>query len=198
MGAKNCPETPRQKLIAMMYLVLTALLALNVSVDILNAFVIVNESMEETNKIFSDKVEANYSAFERALAENETKARPDYDKAKQVKAWADELVAYIQNVKWEVIAKTEGISLEDAKTRSIRAVKKKDNYDIPTHYFIGDSPDGSKGKARELKEKIITFKTNILSVLPEDKHEQVQIGLNVEGDFTDLNNKVKNWEMATF
>lgn len=198
MGAKNCPETPRQKLIAMMYLVLTALLALNVSVDILNAFVIVNESMEETNKIFSDKVEANYSAFERALAENETKARPDYDKAKKVKSWADELVAYIHDLKWEVISKTEGVSLEVAKTKTIRDIKKKDNYDIPTHFFIGDSPDGSKGKARELKNKIIEFKENILSVLPDDKHDQVQIGLNVEGDFTDLNNKVKNWEMATF
>ena len=35
-GAKNCPETPRQKMIAMMYLVLTAMLALNVSADISN------------------------------------------------------------------------------------------------------------------------------------------------------------------
>ena len=37
-GAKNCPETPRQKMIAMMYLVLTAMLALNVSADILKGF----------------------------------------------------------------------------------------------------------------------------------------------------------------
>ena len=38
MGAKNCPETPRQKMIGMMYLVLTAMLALNVSADVLDAF----------------------------------------------------------------------------------------------------------------------------------------------------------------
>ena len=37
-GAKNCPETPRQKMIGMMYLVLTAMLALNVSTDILKGF----------------------------------------------------------------------------------------------------------------------------------------------------------------
>ena len=42
-GAK---ETPRQKMIGMMYLVLTALLALNVSVDVLNAFKTVNEGLE--------------------------------------------------------------------------------------------------------------------------------------------------------
>ena len=38
MGATNCPETPRQKMIQMMYLVYTAMLALNVSAEILNAF----------------------------------------------------------------------------------------------------------------------------------------------------------------
>ena len=45
-------ETPRQKMIAMMYLVLTALLALNVSVEILEAFIVVNEGIESTNGQF--------------------------------------------------------------------------------------------------------------------------------------------------
>ena len=44
-GAKNCPETPRQKMIGMMYLVLTAMLALNVSTDILNGFTLVDNSL---------------------------------------------------------------------------------------------------------------------------------------------------------
>ena len=55
MGATNCPETPRQKMISMMYLVLTAMLALNVSVEILQAFVTVGDNMETTNKLFSSK-----------------------------------------------------------------------------------------------------------------------------------------------
>ena len=51
MGGANCPETPRQKMIGMMYLVLTALLALNVSKDILNAFVIVDNGLRKTSPI---------------------------------------------------------------------------------------------------------------------------------------------------
>ena len=47
-GAKNCPETPRQKMIGMMYLVLTAMLALNVSADILNGFDLVNNSLSNS------------------------------------------------------------------------------------------------------------------------------------------------------
>ena len=46
-------ETPRQKMIGMMYLVLTALLAMNVSKDILMTFVIVNESLERSNASFT-------------------------------------------------------------------------------------------------------------------------------------------------
>jgi gliding motility-associated protein GldM len=198
MGSKNCPETPRQRLISMMYLVLTALLALNVSVDILNAFVIVNESMEETNRIFSDKVASNYAAFDKALTENPAKVRPQHDKAMQVKKWTAELVDYIQNVKFDIISITEGISLEEAKTISLRDIGKKSNYDIPTNYFIGNSVDGSEGKARELKNKIIEYKKNVLDLFPENEREKVQIGLNVEGTFLDLNNNQMNWEMATF
>ena len=61
MGTKNCPETPRQKMINMMYLVLTAMLALNVSSDILNGFTLVDnslhtsiESAEKRNKSLYD------------------------------------------------------------------------------------------------------------------------------------------------
>ena len=48
MGAKNCPETPRQKMINMMYIVLTAMLALNVAAEVLEAFKVVDISLLET------------------------------------------------------------------------------------------------------------------------------------------------------
>jgi signal peptidase I len=53
-------ETPRQKMMAMMYLVLTAMLALNVSKDIIQAFVTVNESMEQTNESLHKKLSDTY------------------------------------------------------------------------------------------------------------------------------------------
>ena len=59
-GAK---ETPRQKMIAMMYLVLTALLALNVSVEVLDAFSTVNEGLEATNERIEKKIEEYYVIF---------------------------------------------------------------------------------------------------------------------------------------
>ncbi|NLJ81564.1 MAG: gliding motility protein GldM, partial [Bacteroidales bacterium] len=80
MAAKNCPETPRQKMIAMLYLVLTAMLALNVSKDILDAFIVVNDTMEQTNVNFTNKIDNSYFMFQ-AAAEKQDKVVPFYEKA---------------------------------------------------------------------------------------------------------------------
>ena len=56
MSGGNCPETPRQRMIGMMYLVLTAMLALNVSKDILDAFIVVDETLIKTKDIFERTV----------------------------------------------------------------------------------------------------------------------------------------------
>ena len=62
-GAKNCPETPRQKMIGMMYLVLTAMLALNVSTDILNGFVMVDDSLYSSITSTEDRNANMYKNF---------------------------------------------------------------------------------------------------------------------------------------
>ena len=62
---------PRQKMIGMMYLVLTALLAINVSSSILEAFVAINEGFEETSKTMEGKNEILYAQFDKAAANGE-------------------------------------------------------------------------------------------------------------------------------
>ena len=62
-------ETPRQKMIGMMYLVLMALLALNVSKDVLEAFVLVDEGLTKTTEKFAQKNDVFYEEFDRAAAE---------------------------------------------------------------------------------------------------------------------------------
>lgn len=197
MGAKNCPETPRQKMIAMMYLVLTALLALNVSKDILNAFVIVNESMEETNRIFKNKVDGNYAMFEKAKAISPEKVAENYEKAMKVQKLANDLVAYIEDVKARLISVTEGISVEEARVIPLRDVSKKDNYDITTNFFMGGTEDGSKGEGIILKNKILDFKKQLVDFL--GKYAQnVSLGLEVEKTFTTLDGQQQNWIQANF
>lgn len=63
-GAKNCPETTRQKMIGMMYLVLTAMLALNVSNEILNGFTMVDNSLHSSIESAEMRNEGLYQDFQ--------------------------------------------------------------------------------------------------------------------------------------
>ena len=85
MGATNCPETPRQKMISMMYLVYLALLALNVSAMLLNSFITVSDTMDKSNHAVLEKVEDTYTKFQNFAATNPEKAGDHYKKALEVK-----------------------------------------------------------------------------------------------------------------
>jgi gliding motility-associated protein GldM len=95
--------SPRQKMIGMMYLVLTAMLALNVSKEVLDAFQKINGGIVKTTQNFNSKNDEVYSAFVSAAETNEAKAGPWRDKAFSVKAKADKIVDDIQRLKFDMV-----------------------------------------------------------------------------------------------
>ena len=95
--------SPRQKMINMMYLVLTALLALNVSKEVLDSFFEVNVGIERTIRNFSSKNSETYSDFEKAVDNNKLKFQEVKDKAFSVRSEADDIVDYIQEMKYELV-----------------------------------------------------------------------------------------------
>ena len=97
----SLPKEPRQKMINMMYLVLTALLALNVSAEILNAFKTVNNSITTSNGVIIEKNNLTYSAFEKALNDPQTKANAEIwaPKAKQIQKISSSMYSTIDGMK---------------------------------------------------------------------------------------------------
>ena len=93
--------SPRQKMINMMYLVLTALLALNVSKEVLNSFFEVNLGIVKTTESLSDKNNDIYSDFTNAT--NQVKVKPYKDLAFQIKPESDKLVEMIQEMKYSLV-----------------------------------------------------------------------------------------------
>ena len=93
----SLPKEPRQKMINMMYLVLTALLALNVSVEVLNAFKTVNRSIVRSNEVVDQKNKITYDAFTRELTDPQTMALAKVwsPPASNVKAMSATITAYI-------------------------------------------------------------------------------------------------------
>jgi len=191
-------ETPRQKMIAMMYLVLTALLALNVSKEILDAFTVVNDSLESTNVILNNKSEDIFNDFRSAYQLYPEKVKPYWEKAQKAREFSNELTEYIKKIKVEIIAKTDGITLEEADTINLRFVESRDNFDIPTTYFIGQSQDGSAGKSRELRLKIEEFKKKMMELIDPDQRQMVKLGLETDGNYYDRDGLKQNWEMHYF
>jgi len=212
-------ETPRQKMIAMMYLVLYALLALNVSKDVLNAFLVVNESMESTNKSIEQKTDYVYANFEKQYNLNPEKVGPAYQQAQDVKTEADKFIKYLEDLKFYLVESSEmGVIQKNTKEDSLRIrnlyykdtiidgkktnflmldiVPTKDKYDNTTHYMIGNN---NNGEAYKLSKKMKAYRNFILQKMNEPENSQ-KVGLIIRPGkaYSDATGTKEDWEYHTF
>ncbi len=194
-------ETPRQKMIGMMYLVLTALLALNVSKEILNAFVIVENGLNTTNVNFDGKNGVLYSKFEKAMADNKTKTKPWYDKALTVKKKSLEICKLVDDIRSDLYLEVQKLpSKEVADTFQLKQLDSKDNFDIPTHYLLGPNPEepGPDVKSIILKNALIQYKKDLIALVPEKEKANLKLGLNTDDVYSTSDEKIVHWEFNNF
>ncbi len=195
-GAK---ETPRQKMIGMMYLVLTALLALNVSKEILNAFIAIEESLNTTNVNFDGKNQILYSKFDKALADNKGKAQKYFDNAQKAKKWSKELCDSINAVKARLYQAVQGVTKEQSDTFQLKYLDSKDNYDIPTRILIGADPETPTGSAIGLKKQIEEFKKNMANLIDNPTEKAgLKLGLDTKDTYSVAEEKTVTWEDNNF
>jgi len=202
--------SPRQKMINMMYLVLTALLAMNVSKEILNSFALLNNGLVKTNENFTVKNEITYNNFETALLSDRKKVLPYYDKAKAVKIRSREMFDYIEGLKNEVIRaveegdekKIKGRNGQDSVIRiasNIIYMEGKDNNQIPTHFFMGELDNAAPGnKAYEFKEKVNRFKKDLEAFIPDEEKNTIKLGLETNDVFSATEDIMLSWENNNF
>jgi gliding motility-associated protein GldM len=191
-------ETPRQKMIGMMYLVLTALLALNVSKEILNAFITIEEGLNVTNTNFDGKNGILYEKFEKAMQDNKTKTKPFYDKAQIAKKESAELCTYIDELKSEIYSEVQKLTKEQADTFHLKYLSSLDNYDIPTHLLIGENPEAATGKSIELKQKLQEIRKKLIELVPEKERAGLKLGLNTDDVYSVAEEKTISWENNLF
>ncbi|MBC9931385.1 gliding motility protein GldM [Chitinophaga qingshengii] len=145
------PKDPRQKMINIMYLVLTAMLALNVSAEILNAFSIVNNSIITSNGALTDKNNFIYGQFTEQMKENAEKVGPLKAKAEEVKKLSADAYNYVEGLK-DLIIQQSGGKDETGELKS------KSDLDAPTR-VMENMKKGPELEARlqELRKKLLTF-----------------------------------------
>lgn len=173
-------ETPRQKMIGMMYLVLTALLALNVSKSILDAFVAMDNNIQDGTKVVVARANELYNGV-KAVAENT--AEPDRAKAAKkfmpladyIRDESDKMVDQLHGIKDEIIKKI-GDDPKKIKTTddsdftfyNTAKISAKDNYDVPMQVVgIANSIKKPDGKGKKLWDNYIGFRDGILNKLGE-------------------------------
>lgn len=188
---------PRQKMINMMYLVLTALLALNVSKDILKAFHMVEVSMMKSGKNIDDKNDMTMKALEKELSLNEAKTRPFYDKAQQARKVSKELVDYLDKIKIDLVSQAEGRK-DDEDNHGLpvneRELAQPDNIEKHAFHFI--KKDGG-AESKKLKDKINNTRIALLNLVSEGERKDVKTDLFTPDPPTHGGQK-QTWESEMF
>ena len=151
------PKEPRQKMINLMYLVLTALLALNVSSEILNAFKVVDISLQNSSLNLAAANSTLYKSLSDKLADAKTsqKAQIWQPKAEQARKLSEGMTTYIEGLKKQ-LKTTAGLEMINGKESF-----KEDNLEAATHLF------GTEGKGKELEAKLKAYKAAMLAIDPQ-------------------------------
>lgn len=187
-------ETPRQKMIGMMYLVLTALLALNVSKSILDAFVAIEENTQKSNISqyqrgtgFMEDVKSEMAAnVKPEFKEKLGKLKAIYAQMEAIDKLSAKMIKSIDEIKLEIMKESgeEVSKVENNNEETIlwtnsykkgeeslpfrmhlMAVQAKDQYDVPMHIIIGEDIKNPTGKGKQLWEDFINYRRDIIKTL---------------------------------
>jgi len=174
-------QSPRQKMINMMYLVLTALLALNISKEVLHAFVVVNIGLLQQKENLEKKNEGSMAQFASEVVTNpkDQKRKDLNEKAIQVGKLSEELNDYLEKMKVDMVMMTEPTDETKAKERIKNPflIGRKEDYDRPTTFFGTNNPPGTSGKAHELKIKLEKYRTDLLGFVDAKNKAKIEKAL---------------------
>ena len=157
MGSSSNKMTPRQKMINLMYIVLTAMLALNVSSDVLDGFTQVHDGLSRTNSNVGIRNGALYRQLETLTEQNPDKGAPWLAKATSLRAHTDSLYSLIDSLKLEIVREADG------KDGDVDNIMSRDDLEAAAVVML--SPGRNRGS--ELRKRIDAFREHACSLLPD-------------------------------
>ena len=191
-----------------MYIVLTAMLALNVASQVLESYRVVDASLIQTLHAIGNKNNQIYASFEQAYAENPAKVQEWKSKADEVKSKSQELITYISTLKEKLVNASGTKSLTSSTRREgneftfvtmsgdTLILKKEDDLNSPSEIMIAQ-----KG-ATELRKNISQYKDFLVSIIPADDDQliaAIQQELETsDSRFTLKGGERRSWESLYF
>lgn len=188
MAIKKRPASPRQKMINLMYVVLMAMLALNVSSEVLEGFGLVEDSLRRTTAGTSQKNESLYHHFAEQMKTNPAKVKAWFEKATEVKESSDSLYNLLQTLKERIVKEADG---EEA---DINHIVNKENLDAAGQIML--APGSGQGK--KLFQTITAYRERILTMLTDERQKKI-IAENLSTAIPKNTRSIgKNWQEYMF
>ena len=186
MAIKKRPVSPRQKMINLMYVVLMAMLALNVSNEVLNGFSIVEESLNRTTENAAKENLAIYEDFEQQMQSNPQKVREWYEKAQRVKVASDSIYNLAAELKQAIAYEADGSDGNPAN------LVNKEDLEAANQVMLAPG----RGRGESLKQAIDAYRENILTMVPDTAQKRrIASDLTTEVPNSSLG---KNWQEYMF
>ena len=188
MKIKKQRVSPRQKMINLMYVLLMAMLALNVSSDVLNGFTLVDESLTKTKDNVGRQNEAQYKEFEELMAKNPEKVRSWYERALYVKNISDSLYNLADRLKERIAKKADG-----PKGDYNNLVNRED---LEASTYVMLAPGTGQGQA--LYDAIVEYREEIITMISDSvQREIIKSSFSTEVPRRDIS-LLKNWQEYNF
>ena len=186
MAIRKRPVSPRQKMINLMYVVLMAMLALNVSNEVLNGFSIVEESLNRTTENAAKENLAIYEDFDQQMQANPQKVREWYEKAQRVKLASDSLYNLAAELKQAIAYEADGSDGNPAKLIN------KEDLEAANQVMLAPG----RGRGESLKQAIDIYREGILKMVADTAQQRrIASDLTTEVPSTGLG---KNWQEYMF
>jgi gliding motility-associated protein GldM len=181
-------ETPRQRMIGILYLVLLGLIALDVPESLLDAFKNISNSLEASTTNVQTGITSTFKAFENSkLKEQHERALPIYNNAKQAAKLADELNSYVESLKKTLIDESGG--MDDATGD----YKGRENLDASVDLMVD-----RRKNAYVLHKKIDDTRDQLMALLKPKERVGVNLSLAAVAPKHKLGYPKKDWEQANF
>ena len=204
----SIPKEPRQLMINIMYLVLTAMLALNVSAEIFNAFKLVDKSLQKSNDIL-DQANANIPAEVARLAKKDMKRLGKYAERtgpvmELSKTFSDTIDSFILRLsdanRDGVIDDADYVMKADPETGEMvrKDLKNKKNFDVTTRLMIGKDITGKTGPAADLKNMIEEYQTKFMSFIDDEDKAAYASKISMKVDDAWKSSDKPSWAQFNF
>jgi gliding motility-associated protein GldM len=181
----SIPKEPRQLMINLMYLVLTAMLALNVSAEIINAFFALNSGIKQSSEMVAKTHEGIVKGIKASVDATPGKYEKYMTIANDAKKVSEEFAAYMKSVNDQLVTAAGGLDEHHTDGRP----KKYKDKDVTTRMFTLEG----EGKGAEVEKKIRDTRARLLALIPKEDTAEINKKMPLLVDAIPLDAKAKTW-----